>query len=158
MNKLVELKDIAVVADSPQYNPNGYVICEDGMICSLLFKHIHGVILAILYPSLAQKAGYLPPTKGYDAYHYQRFEIDNSYDTGIIRVSCPYGVLNISRGGVPMNKMQNLSLSKIFKVHGVRMGDEVETDYSTMTAMQAIKKLTTDLSPPNFIETPDDNF
>jgi hypothetical protein len=62
--RALELKDVALSSDAKHvfYSHNGYIIDGDARVHALTERWFHGVCLAVLYPEVAQQAGYPPPT------------------------------------------------------------------------------------------------
>lgn len=139
----MNINRIAAIGEEPLYTPYGYVISENGTIYSLLHQFTHGVILAMLYPDIAEEQGYEAPEEGYDVFHYQQFELDNHDKFPIVRVSISLrGFLNISKGDDCISQEQRESLVKIFSEQGVKLSQKVETDCGEMTAYKALDHLT----------------
>lgn len=145
MTKCARIDEAAHVSVEPLYSPYGYVIGPDGMIYTLLRKWLHGVILAILYPKVAKKAGFkrpVSPIDDNDVFAYQRFELDNHYEFPVIRVT--FGVItpiNVSKGRGPASAEQLTALAKVFKIQGLNGRSTISTDLRQMTVLQCYELL-----------------
>jgi hypothetical protein len=144
MTNLLTLADVALSGDKPTYTPYGYIIGEDGTIHSLTKQSAHGLVIALLYPEFALKAGYEAPNRDPDVFHYQRFQLDDADALPVVSVSRYLtGVFNVSKGDKVISSKQRESLVKIFATEGVKMHDTINTDRGDMRASKAIEWLTT---------------
>lgn len=145
MSDKLTIEDVAIVGSEAKFTPCGYIISEDGTIYSMTERYVHGTILAILFPEKAKECGYEPPTKEYDVYHYQNFELDHSHEMPIVRVSISalHGCLNISKSDKVITTQQRMALTKVFSVQNVKMNDLVMTENGEKTAKSALDWLTT---------------
>ena len=138
------IEDVAIYGSDAKYTPYGYIIAEDGLIYSMTRQYVHGTILALLFPEKALEEGYEPPTRDYNVYHYQNFELDHSHNLPIVRVSISIsGLLNISKSDKPITKEQRMALSKVFATQGIKLQQQVNTEGGEMTASKALEWLST---------------
>ncbi|HEC66587.1 MAG TPA: hypothetical protein ENI23_15030 [bacterium] len=89
----------------------------------------HGVVLAMLFPDLANEEGYeIPENRDeVDVFKFQRFEMDYSDEMQAIRV-CSYRMLgppSIDPGKLPCNSKQLDALRLICKELNLKLGDEI---------------------------------
>ena len=141
MNPLLE--EIAIIGKKPKFSPYGYIVTEDGTIYSLTKQWCHGVILAIVFPELAKEKGYAVPDENYDVFKYQRFELDHSRETTVVRVSISAmsGQLNISKGKHKCDPSQCTALAAIIKEQGLSQGSTIQSDFSEITVQNFMKKV-----------------
>lgn len=139
------LERFCISKDTPLFTPYGYVITEDGMIHSLTKQSCHGVVLALLFPELAEANGYDAPDKDACVFHYQRFELDHSRETTVIRISFSLmgGEMNVSKGKPNATPEQVDAIIKIAKECGLGMNDKVQSDLRETTLRSLINDLRT---------------
>lgn len=90
---LMTIKDLAAVTPpggEPSYSPYGCVVAEDGTTYVLRHYALHGAVIAMLYPELAEKHG-VPqphfPLDGFPKLAYQGFGLNVQRDLRIIQVT-----------------------------------------------------------------------
>ena len=140
---MLDISRIAIKDKEALYSPYGYLITEDGYIYSLTVPYVHGTLLALLHPELAKEQGYELPDEDYDVYHYQRFELDNHdrFTTIRISISSLTGSLNVNKGTAPATSEQIESLTKVMREYGVKLNDEVMSDFGLMSLNKLMKKM-----------------
>lgn len=83
--ELLTLEDISIKGG--MFSPYGHIIDKCGTVYALTRAYTHGMICALLYPSIASEKGYRQPDRDSDDCYYQNFELDNSGDLPVIRIS-----------------------------------------------------------------------
>ena len=147
-SKIYSINDVALVCQQgiPPYGINGYIIGEDATIYTLTDKYFHGVVIAVLYPELAASKGIAPPASprdDLDVFEYQRFELDNSRQLPILRVSVSIttGTTMISKGKFPATEAQIDAMARIFKALGLGARDTLTGDEDDQTVSQFLDEL-----------------
>jgi hypothetical protein len=147
-SRLLTLEDVALVGSSktPSCTPYGYIIDADGRTLALRQRFYHGVLLAILYPELAAKAGYSAPAEDpanpVNVFHYQRFELDHSREMPVIRLAMSQltGEVVVSTGRRP-TETQLTALLACLKQMGLRGRDSLTGEEGGVTVTAFIQQL-----------------
>ncbi|MDO8414876.1 MAG: hypothetical protein Q7S87_01545 [Agitococcus sp.] len=146
--RVLELKDVALSSDAKHvfYSHNGYIIDGEARVHALTERWFHGVCLAVLYPDIAQKAGYSPPTMEdgeVDVFKYQEFEHAVSYELPVLRISSSQltGATMVSAGGHAPSDAQLEALAAVFKVMGLRANDTLTGEDTDITVTQFVESL-----------------
>lgn len=140
----LDIERVTRVGPEPFYSPFGYVVAEDATIYSLTQQWTHGVILALLYPDIAEEQRIGIPGDDFDVFAYQRFELDNHERFPVIRVA--FGMVSdfaISKGKGPATEKQCQAMAKILRMQDKGLNDKVQTDLREVTVRSALKWLRT---------------
>jgi hypothetical protein len=147
-SRVLTLEDVALVGDASKvpYSPYGYIIGADARIYALTERWFHGVVLAVLYPEVAEKAGYEQPVRedgDVDVFKYQRFELDHGRQVPVLRVaySLTTGSTSVSYGEQPATDAQLEALVAAFAALGLRGNDSLTGDEEDMTVNQMVDYL-----------------
>lgn len=132
---MLALTDVALVVqpDEPvPYSAGGYIIDDNGVTYVLLRRMWHGVVLAALYPNVAEAEGYSLPDdiEDINVLHFQEFELDHHELFPVIRI-CPSrlnGRMSIDRYSRPATKSQIDAVYQVFKATGHQAHDKVTVE------------------------------
>ena len=141
----ITLERIVVTAEpgtDPTPSAYGFVIDKDGRMHSLIYRWTHGVVVALLYPEVAEKNG-VPAPAGpideLDVFAYQRFEHDVSHDLPIIRVATSQltNFVGVSKGSFALTNTQIDSVRRALKAlnRGLRDTLSGEDEDSTVAEL-----------------------
>lgn len=128
------------------YSPHGYIIDHDAKIYALTERHFHGVVLALLYPDVAQAAGYAPPRRidgSVDVFNYQRFELDEARALQVVRIatSALTGTTYVSTGDVPPSEAQIQAVVQCLHELGLRPQDSLTGEAEDQTVCELAQEL-----------------
>lgn len=123
--------------------PFGCLIMPDGTVHALTEQFSHGITLAVLYPELAQAAGYEPPDEYSRPMDYQEFELENKHRFPVVRISIGgfLSRVNISKWDQPATPEQIRAVAAYASAIGHGLNEEVHVDSGSCTLRKALKLL-----------------
>ena len=139
MTRPISIERVAY-SDEPRWSPFGYIVNTDGTLYSLTEAYTHGVLLALLYPEIAEEQGYEPPDSDFDVMEYQRFELDHTELFPVVRVSKYLSkvAFNFSdKFGV--NEEQRVTLSKIIKLEDLSLHSKIMCKHGDISMREFLK-------------------
>lgn len=143
---LERMTEVAEPGTDPTPSQYGYVIDKDGRIYSMVYRFTHGVILALLYPELAEKHGMsapVGPVDELDVRAYQGFEHDVSHELPNIRIAHSFlsGGVYISKGKFPATNAQIDSVRRALLACGYSLRDTLTGEEGDQTIGQFLNFL-----------------
>lgn len=136
------IADVTSPGGMPPYSPYGYIITSDGTIYTLLYQWYHGIILAVLYPAAASRAGYAAPVEPHEdnnVFEYQRFELDNAPVLNVVRVSMAMsGLIYFSKGNAAATTEQLTAVTTVAKVLGIKGRGKIQTEYGEVPLSEVL--------------------
>jgi len=130
-----------------RYSPFGYVIGPDATVYSLIGRAFHGVVLALLFPEVADQMGYRPPDREPDTSHYTRFQVDAT-DLPAVRISFGFvRAIGVSKGYKPATTEQIESTRMALLCSGVKPRDHISFSYADMSMQDGLEWLAQDHTP-----------
>ena len=138
---LATLVHTTLPGEAPVMSRYGCVIEEDGTTHSLKRQHTHGMILTVLFPDLAQAAGYAPPDEDSSVLHYQHFELDHQATLPVVRIAQGglLGNINVSKSHAPATDAQIRAVTAYLQGVGLKPADRVHLNLGEVS----FKKLQT---------------
>ncbi|WP_455233422.1 hypothetical protein [Geopseudomonas aromaticivorans] len=133
-----------------RYSPFGYVIGPDATVYSLIQRAYHGVVLALLFPEVAERMGYRMPDREPDTSHYTRFQIDAT-DLPAVRITFGFiRAVGVSKGYAPATAEQIESTRLALLCNGVRPQDKISCSFTDMKLRDSLDWLAQDHTPEFF--------
>lgn len=153
--ELLTLQDCCQIGE-PVFSPHGHVITQDGTTYSLRYQWYHGVVLALLFPDKAKEMTkvdaqdpesyfnkvFWPVPRNPNVFHFQSFELDNHWEFPVIRTCFGrmMGPSSVNVGKEAATRPQLEALRKVFKLHGYRGRDTVNTDWGEISVQEAMTR------------------
>lgn len=133
------------------YSPFGYLIAPDATVYSLLGRGLHGVIMAILYPEVAEKHGYRQPDSSPVTMHYTGFQIEAGGAIPLARVTFGFvTAVGVGKGYAPCTPDQIEAVRKALVGAGVKPGDKICCTLKDLKLSELISWLGEDHTPEHY--------
>jgi hypothetical protein len=144
----ITLDEVTMKGDKHKvpYSPWGYVIDKDASVYALTEKWTHGIVVALLYPQVAEKAGYEHPQReegDLDVFRYQSFEHDCAHDLPVIRIalSMATGSTIVSTGALAPSEEQIQALVATLAAMGLKGKDTLTGEDGDPTVAEFVEEL-----------------
>lgn len=143
------LNDVAITTPpgaKPTYSIHGCIVDEAGNIHTLLYRWMHGVVTALLYPHLMAGKNLEPlvqPAEEVDVFAFQRFEHDVAHELPIVRIATSQltGATFISKGSCPVTDIQLESIRLALKEMGLTGRDTLTGEEGDMTIAEHLEAM-----------------
>lgn len=129
-------------------SPHGCVISRDGTVYTLLGRGLHGVVMAMLHPEIANKHGYRQPEMNPVTMHYTGFQMEAGGEVPLVRITFGFmTAVGVSKSHAPATLEQIEATRKVLLGAGLKPGTKISCSIRDLSVSQALDWLREDHTP-----------